>query len=180
MRCEVCGRVIYGKPYRRIIEGARMIVCEHCSKLGSADWSVRKSQPTRYLNVSKTPPKHVIAKPPRKRVPVVLTEEYELVEGFHELIRTARIKLNLSHEELGRRIGEKVSVLKKVERGKMTPDYKLAKKLEHALHIRLLEPPSEEKKEKLTVTHKPVEVTIGDIIQLRTDKREGPEERRRS
>lgn len=180
MRCEVCGRVIYGKPYRRIVEGAKMIVCENCSKLGSVDWNVRRSRPTKHLKMSRTPPKPITVKILKKRGSANITERYELAENFNTLIQTARIKAGLSHEELGRKIGERVSVLKKVERRKMTPDYKLAKKLEHALHVRLIELSSGEKEEKLTVTTKPVEITIGDIVQFKTEKKEGAEERRRS
>ena len=64
----------------------------------------------------------------------------ELVKGFGKLIRNAREAAELDHEELGRRINEKTSVLKKLEAQKMRPDNKLAGKLQYALKIKLLEP----------------------------------------
>ena len=64
----------------------------------------------------------------------------ELVKGFGKLIREAREAAGLDHDELGRRINEKTSVLKKLEAQKMRPDNKLAGKLQYALKIKLLEP----------------------------------------
>lgn len=69
--------------------------------------------------------------------------ELELVNDFPKQIKRAREKLQLTHEDLGRQIGEKVSLLQKIEIGKMVPDQVLAKKLEHILRIKLLSPSSE-------------------------------------
>ena len=51
----------------------------------------------------------------------------------------------LTHEELGKKINEKASVLRNLEVGKMAPNNQLASKLEHMLKIKLLVPISEEK-----------------------------------
>ncbi len=65
-----------------------------------------------------------------------------------------------------KRIGEKVSVLQKIESGKMTPDIRLAQKLEHALKVKLLVPPKGQElpPTSLAVPH---EVTLGDVVQLK-------------
>ena len=42
-------------------------------------------------------------------------------------------------DDLGKKINERVSVITRIETGKMTPDVKLTKKLEKALNIKLLE-----------------------------------------
>ena len=42
-------------------------------------------------------------------------------------------------EDLGKKINERVSVITRIETGKMTPDTKLTKKLERTLDITLLE-----------------------------------------
>ena len=102
--------------------------------------------------------------------------EHQLIENFNKLIRNARIKLGYTHKDLGRKIGEKVSLLKKLELGKIKPNNKLVKKLENILHIKLLEPYIEEKGEPLITNTKPKEVTIGDIIKI--DKRREVKERR--
>ena len=171
MRCEVCGRRIHGKPLRVIIEGAKLTVCSPCSRHGKIIW---EEEPTLKPALAKT---KAIALPPKiQRVKTSETKmdvSLELVEGFEAKIRHAREKLGLSHEDLGKRINEKVSVLKKIESGKMTPDNKLATKLEHALKIKLLVPASEEKLPK-TQLAKPTarELTLGDLIQLNEKDKE--------
>jgi putative transcription factor len=84
--------------------------------------------------------------------------------------------MELSHEDLGRKIGEKVSVLRKIESGKMTPDHRLAEKLQHALKIKLLVPPSEPKV-PLTALPQPREVTLGEVVLLK--KKTGVNEERK-
>jgi putative transcription factor len=54
-------------------------------------------------------------------------------------IRKARESKNWSREDLGKKINERVSVITRIETGKMTPDTKLTKKFEKALNIKLLE-----------------------------------------
>jgi putative transcription factor len=63
----------------------------------------------------------------------------ELVEDFDIKIRRARESKDWSREDLGKKINERVSVISRIETGKMTPDIKLTKKLEKALNIKLLE-----------------------------------------
>jgi putative transcription factor len=99
----------------------------------------------------------------------------ELVENFDAKIRQAREKLGLSHEELGKKINEKVSLLRKIETGKMTPDNRLATMLEHALKVKLIVPAKEEKvpQARLAKTASR-DLTLGDLIQL--DKKGGEKE----
>ena len=54
-------------------------------------------------------------------------------------MRRAREAKNWSREDLGKKINERVSVINRIESGKMTPDNKLTKKLEKALDIKLIE-----------------------------------------
>ncbi len=171
MRCEVCGRKIYGKPVTALIEGAKLTVCNECSKHGTIVIEKPKQAPPplKTKMVVVVPFKTQSTGKPPKNVESTL----ELVEGFDTKIRQAREKLGLTHEELGKKISEKVSVLKKIETGKMTPDNKLAAKLEHTLKIKLLIPASEEKASRATVP-KPQsrELTLGDLVQLNKEKAE--------
>ena len=180
MRCEVCGHKIYGKPYKVVIEGAKLTVCSQCSKHGTIVWE-------------ETTPRTIIPKPkatlkpqkPQGKKPTEITVEtsLELIENFDLKIKQAREKLGLSHEELGKKINEKVSLLKKIETKRMTPDNKLALKLEHILKIRLLIPASEEKVPQTKIP-KPSsrELTLGDLIQLnkKSKEKEEPAERKPS
>lgn len=171
MRCEVCGRKIYGKPVTTLIEGAKLTVCNECSKHGTIVIEKPKQAPVplKTKTTATMPLKTQSTGKPPKNVDGTL----ELVEGFDAKIRQAREKLGLTHEELGKRISEKVSVLKKIETGKMTPDNKLAAKLEHTLKIKLLVSASEEKTQKTTVPKPPSrELTLGDLVKLSKDKAE--------
>jgi putative transcription factor len=112
---------------------------------------------------------------PKKRQAPKLAEEVELVKDFSSRVRQGREKMELSHEDLGKKIGEKVSVLRKIESGKMAPDHKLAAKLEHTLKIKLLVPLSEPKTSstRLSTLRK---VTLGDVVSVKKKKTEVTEE----
>jgi len=99
----------------------------------------------------------------------------ELTENFDVKIRQAREKLGLSHEELGKKMSEKVSLLRKIETGKVKPDNILATRIERALKVKLLVPASKEETSQAK-TPKPAsrEVTLGDLIQM--DKKGGEKE----
>jgi putative transcription factor len=104
----------------------------------------------------------------------------EVVEGYDSKIRQAREKIGISHEELGKKINEKASVLRKIETGKMTPNNMLVTKLEHALKIKLLVPVSEEKIPQDIPKLPNRELTLGDLMQLNKKGREEPTERKQS
>jgi len=174
VNCEVCGRQIMGKPYRAVIEGAKMVVCGNCAKLGSAYWEEKPQR--RVKRIAKPLPRISVS---RKKQPPALTEALELVDDFSLRIRRAREGKGLSHEDLGKKIGEKVSVLRKIESGKMTPDHMLAEKLQHALRIKLLVPPTEPKVPSGALSH-PREATLGDVARLKKRKTEETEERKPS
>ena len=73
-------------------------------------------------------------------------------------------------------MNEKVSLLKKIETGKMTPNDKLATALEHILKVKLIVPRKEEKVPQAKMPRAPShELTLGDLIQLKkggSDKEE--------
>jgi putative transcription factor len=86
-------------------------------------------------------------------------------------VRQARREREMSHEDLGRKIREKVSVLRKIESGKMVPDLALAEKLEHTLKI-TLRVPADEPKVQPALSSKPSGATLGDIIQFKMKEKE--------
>jgi len=111
----------------------------------------------------------------------VRSEDFELVDNCGQAIRRAREAQHLSQEDLCRRIAEKVSVLQNVEAGRLVPPDTVARKLEHALKIRLLQPltktpPSEDK-----FSH-PLELTLGDVAVMmkRHGQRQETEEKQNS
>jgi len=92
-------------------------------------------------------------------------EELELTEDYSALIREKRSKFGLSQEQLAQRVKERVSIIQKIETGKMAPDTRLSRALEHELKIKLLVP-----RKEIPVPAKDKEshaVTLGDIIQVK-------------
>ncbi len=166
MRCEVCGRRIIGPPYRAMIEGAKMTVCKNCAKLGSVFWEA-KTEP-RLKKVARRLPMPMLS--PRKQPSLSVAENLELIDDFGAKVRQAREKMGLSHEDLGKKISEKVSVLRKIESGKMTPDNLLVEKLQHALRIKLLVPVSEPKVPSKALASRPATSTLGDIAHVKRER----------
>jgi putative transcription factor len=114
----------------------------------------------------------------KKQVPQV-AETLELIDNFGSHIRQAREKMGLTHEDLGRKISEKVSVLKKIESEKMTPTHQLAERLDHTLKIKLYVPLTEPKVPSGSIPLKHHEITLGDLITIKK-KTEEKEERKPS
>jgi putative transcription factor len=178
MRCEVCGRKIRTDPNRALIEGAILTVCFECSKHGK---KITDEEYDRKYNPLKKKPTTFSIKPRKKRKIVAKVElTQELVSDYASKIRQARENLALSHEELGKRINEKASVLSKLETGKMTPNNMLVSKLEHALKLTLLVPISKDKTPAVFSKLSTRELTMGDLIQFDKKGGEEPTERKQS
>ncbi|MEM1581769.1 MAG: multiprotein bridging factor aMBF1 [Candidatus Bathyarchaeia archaeon] len=176
MQCEVCGREIIGKPHRVIIEGAKMVTCGECARLGSDYW-IPEKKTLQEIKPSLRKTVKSVADIRReshggsfsRSIP---SEGFEITEGFGLIVKKAREKLGLTPEDLGKKIGEKESVIKKIESEKMVPDFRLATKLERALRIKLLTKPSEPELDKpVSVIEREKTVTIGEIVNLRSGKR---------
>jgi putative transcription factor len=148
MECEICGKETK-KIFLTEIEGVVVRVCEECSKGG------------KILNIISENNKPKI----ERQMPNYQDEEYELIEDYGKVIEEARKKIGISLEELAKRIGEKESLVRKIEREEIRPSDKIIDKLEKFLKIRLREKidykPKENKKqleEKLR---------IADVIKIK-------------
>ena len=177
MRCEVCGRKIHGEPVTAEIEGATLTVCSECSKHGRIVTREEIRLKERTLSRKSVP---ITVIPARKKPEAKVEITQEVVEGYPLKIRQAREKLGLSHEDLGKRINEKESVLRKLETGKMEPNDMLVTKLEHALKIKLLTPIGREEGTKEIPKSSSRELTLGDLIKRSRKGTEEPAERKPS
>lgn len=72
-----------------------------------------------------------------------LLEAYTLVENYGLVVKEARERMGMTLKDLGAKVGEKASVISKIEQGRLKPDNALARKLEHVLGVKLLVPSSE-------------------------------------
>ena len=150
MRCEICGKKIVGKPVKTKIESSIMITCNECSKFGKVQREPPKARKTR----------------PVRRSPKFREPSEEVIEDYNNLIRESREQKGWTREELAEKVYEKASVVNRVESGKMTPDIKLARKLEKILDIKLIEKTDDGKQEDLGPRAKRG-ATIGDIARIK-------------
>ena len=122
--CELCGHQTFEKKMV-VVDGTVFNVCIPCSKRGKPyvmpQVSVKKKKP---LTIK-----------PQKRIG--LADETILTPNFASLIREARMKMGLTHEQLGMKMNEKAQILKKFETGSIKPDEIFARKLERYLGIKL-------------------------------------------
>ncbi len=114
-------------------------------------------------------PRPVPSKPADRRAPREV-QELDIADNYPQIIQKARTKHGLSQEDLAMKVKERLTVIRKIELGKMIPNMRLAKELEHVLRVRLLvltsEPPVPKPAPSATK-----EVTLADVARIR--KKEG-------
>jgi len=177
--CEVCGREIIGPAFIALVEGAELVVCGECVQYAKWYRRLRPGELARRGARARTAPrKPLMARAIRPGVPTRISEleRLELVEDYGRRVKEARERKGLTQEELGRMVGEKASVISRIETGKMAPDIALARKLEHALGIRLLVRAEEEVKVRAAKPPETV-LTLGDIIAMSSSAKEREEGR---
>jgi putative transcription factor len=154
MQCEMCGSEIIGKPNRILIEGSELTVCGTCLRYGKeVDDSMHKGI---------FPPGLRERRRPKRSIFDNIVDE--LISDYGAKIREARQKKQWSSEDLAKRINEKESLIKKVEREDITPDDTLVKKLESVLSIKLTEGIEEANPGAIKGGGA---LTLGDIVNVR-------------
>lgn len=163
MYCEVCGSEIVGKPGRSLVEGATLIVCQQCSSLGKELPGFPERRPNAF---------RVGSVPSHSRAPIETlpksVEESDLVEEYPQIVKEGREKMGLSQTDLAFKAKEKLSVIQKIELGKILPTMRLTKELEHILRVKLLAPRGELETSTIPLKQTgPREMTLGDIALVR-------------
>ncbi|NVM03379.1 MAG: TIGR00270 family protein [Candidatus Helarchaeota archaeon] len=158
--CDICGRPIFGKPVYKYIEGAKLEVCQNCSRFGKS----AKSPKT----ISSTKPRYVKRKKAR-----YIRDKYKgdifLIENFGKIIKEAREKRKMTQNDFARALKEPLSLIRRIEQNKINPSLKVVKKIENLLNITLTERDVEEYYPK--PSKKPKNgTTIGDIVQIKKKK----------
>jgi putative transcription factor len=132
MQCELCGRDCHEcRP--AVVDGVRMMLCPGCMRHGQG---VKEDVVEPSVDVQKS----LLGRIKRPKVKDVYEKmDKELVSGWNDLIKRARMKKGLSREELGFRIGERTVTIAKIENGDLRPSDKIVEKLEKELGITLVE-----------------------------------------
>jgi putative transcription factor len=157
------------------VEGAKMLVCDHCQTLGKP---YKEDHPVPSRPRPTASPKSNVRSPtilPVRRKTTELPrelDELDLADDLAERVRKNRTKLGISQDELARRVKQKLSVIQKIETGKMTPDSRLCHELEHELKVKLLLPHDDDEAESPKAAA-PTSVTLGDIIQIKDKSKLG-------
>lgn len=166
MSCEICGRLIRGEPKRVVIDGVKMIVCYSCAPMGSSYWEPLSVSKEKFKPRKKSVNKSRTIKPK----PNNWIETMEPVESVSSLVKKTRIKLGLTQEELAKISKEKLSMIQKIESGKIAPSVPLCRTLQHILKINLLTE-AENEEPSVSFDDQKTELTIGDIAHFKDKNR---------
>lgn len=130
-QCELCGN----KPsqFKCLVEGTMMSVCQDCSRYGDVKG---KSNIKIVYESSKKKDSN--------------EPDYVFVQNYGVLVKNAREKLNLNQEDFAKKISEHKSLIHQVESEHIKPNIYLARKLEKALHIKIIEEISKDSESKFT------------------------------
>jgi putative transcription factor len=135
--CELCGQEVIDEKKAVLIDGIVFNVCKGCSKRGkpyAAPIPISKSKATSSYMIGPRTTSNKNTKAMRK---IEITDNTILNPEFAKLIREARMKKGLTHEQLGAQMNEKANLLRKLETGALKPDELFAKKLQRFLGIQL-------------------------------------------
>jgi ribosome-binding protein aMBF1 (putative translation factor) len=180
MECEVCGKL--EGPYLTLIEGARLHACANCARMGKI---LQAPSGSRAMGgpgaggyggagaggaggsgaAGGYGSGHSLAS---------AAPEYELVDGFGAIMRSARMRMHLPLAVLAEKIAEKESFLERIEHQTTHPSEAIARKIEKELGIQLLEAAGDV---GATVAGAGASssssggVTLGDILQIEQRKK---------
>ncbi|MDO8628218.1 MAG: multiprotein bridging factor aMBF1 [Nanoarchaeota archaeon] len=149
--CELCGKGLAN--IQAIIEGSMLTICKNCSKYGNV---IKILPPT---TQQQTKIKKLLQEPATDQL---------IVNDYATKIRQAREQQQLTQEALALKIKEKESYLQKIESGHLEPNLLIARKLEQALTIKLIEDYLQQPTGKTDL--KQEALTIGDLINIKKKK----------
>lgn len=142
----MCGQNV-AKTRKVKIDGAILSVCPKCEKFGTPIEEYRTSYETDQVQITqkkvsatnKVTPAKSNLKNKHKNSEKLDVESMEIVPDYNIIIRETREKMGISQDELADKLKEKRTLIYSIERGKIKPDIKLAKKLETFLKIKIIE-----------------------------------------
>jgi putative transcription factor len=147
-----------------------MTACEACASLGTPYREPKVIPLTTAVHAPRpmpvAAPRPVLPRPADRRAPREV-QELDIADNYPQIIQKARRKHELSQEDLAMKVKERLSVIRKIELGKMIPNMRLAKELEHVLRVKLLVLTSEPPVPKTVAPGATREVTLADVARIR-------------
>ena len=172
--CPICGSIIWGKPAHIIIEGARVTVCQSCSKLGQKISATSSSKTQTKISFKKSIKRKSVATPHIVKPSVKIDDKLSLqiVSNFATKIKEVREKYKLTQEKFALKLYEKESLIRSIESGKRIPTIPLAKKIEKIYNIKLIEKQEEDNLDyRRFIQQKKAPITLGDMVVVRKKKK---------
>ncbi|MFW6378729.1 MAG: multiprotein bridging factor aMBF1 [Nanoarchaeota archaeon] len=159
--CDMCGKKDVS-TVTALVEGVEMSVCSSCARYGE-----------RKVDHSKRFSANVTRDRKRRQHKVDPDDNKRIIPEFAKVIKDARESKGLTQEQLADRINEKESLLHKFESGSMTPNFKVARKLERFFSLSLIEDVDDVSDiETPNTSDGPSQgLTMGDIMKQAMDKK---------
>ncbi len=170
--CEMCGRPVRRREAKIVyVEGTRLVLCPSCFVKTS-----KRTLSTELREHAQQAQRAQSGKPPAARQALGkagtggsrIVEEFEVVPDFSERVRRARERLGWTQKVLAEAVKESENVIKRIESGRLVPSLELARRLENALKIQLLEPVADSSADLGKAGRKvDTNLTLGDMMVLR-------------
>jgi len=172
-QCEMCGAET-ASPETVKIEGAEIQVCDDCADFGtevrtessesaSTKYSTGASSASSSGDSSSASSASSSGNSGRRRD--MFDEMDEVAPDYDERIRNAREGADLTQEELADDLNEKVSLIRKLERGDVLPSDGVQQKLERRLSISLTAGGSTGDDEEWEGGKSTGSYTLGDVVK---------------
>jgi len=156
--CDMCSSK--DVAFRVDIEGSKLNVCDKCSRFGRIISKIQAAQPA----ASRKEREKAALEPAPKKT----TETVQIIKSdYARLVKSARDKLGLKQEDFAKMLNIRESFMHKIESGHLKPDLELARKLEKALKIVLVEQVEVESGGVEANKKGSESLTIGDLIRLK-------------
>ncbi|QLH78554.1 TIGR00270 family protein [Halosimplex rubrum] len=173
VQCEMCGSET-SSPNRVKVEGAELDVCDECTDFGtevkqqssssaSTKYSTSSSGSSSSSSGSSSSGSSSSSGGSSRRRDM-FDEMDELAQDYDETVRSAREAAGMSQEDLARKLNEKASLIRKIERGDTLPSDDVQRKLESALDVNLSAGGTADESE-WSGGDSTGEYTLGDVVE---------------
>ena len=172
VQCEMCGSETPA-PKTVKIEGAELQVCDSCAQFGTEIRTQQSTASTSKYSTSSssgrsgggtTGTSGSTSSSGGRRRRDMFDEMEEIAHDYHDRIRVAREREQLSQEELANELNEKASLIRKLERGEMLPSDDVQRKLERKLDISLTEGVGDDEETEWEGGSATGTTTLGDVV----------------